>query len=560
MKFKIVLVFLGIFCLPFFETAHAGPCSEPVVVIMMDIGEDALFQLQADYAFQENEIWKSELGQKVVDLLGPVSSGVEIHSIDEIYLGKKYDKHFLKKHPDKRAALRGEYLLRVAIYAVGGRYQFYASLVSIDTTRIVKFESRYGDMVFEELTWLISSFGNLGALIRAWEMAHPAPVRDPSYEITVDPEKVKAQEGRDEAEIKVTVKHCNGLPAYDKVYQNLVFFKKETLRGHVKAELLDGTSIVRSDGTALAKYKLDQAKGIEPGVDTVQLWTIGRGRKRFDASATIEITGIPEWVWTGTLTLQQTRRFDCEDSVKVGKTPETTKELKEHDKWMCRASINVRLDDIPLSDLPVVVKSGSELRASGTCYWSVNNSEDFVAKSDASLIHTLDTFRGSRTCSITTGDLSLAFRKTQMASADEIRALMQKMHESVDDHNKLDELSARLDSLMNTEHDDGDIPLKVHVQLIVECPIQAMYKYLREVNGVTTSHFGEFREAKGVVVSLEFHATYSRGKDGTERITGTHYVTKPLEGSSHGHAIQWKCPPVFVLEQCELNLTRKPIR
>ena len=557
MKFKIVLVFLGIFCLQFFEIAHAGPCSEPIVVIMMDIGEDALFQLQADYAFQEDEIWKSELGQKVVDLLGTVSSGVEIHSIDEIYLGKKYDKHFLDEHPDKRAALKGEYLLRVAIYALGGRYQFYASLVSIDTTRIVKFESRYGDMVFEELSWLISSFGNLGALIRAWEMAHPAPVRDPIYEITVDPEKVKAQEGQEEAEIKVKVIHCNGLPSYDKVYQNRIFFKKETLRGHVKAELADSSSIVRSDGTASAKYKLDQTKGIGPGVDTIQFWTYGRGRKRFNASATIEIIGPLEWAWTGTLTLQQTRRFDCEDLVKEEKT---TKELKQHDQTMCRSSINIRIDDIPLSDLPVVVISGSELRASGTCYWSVNNSYDFVAKSDASLIHTLDTLRGSRTCSITTGDLSLTFQKTQMASADEIRALMQEMRESMDDHNKIDELSARLDSLMNPEHDDVDIPLKVHVQLIVECPIQAMYKYLREVNGVPTVHFGEFLEVKGVVVSLKFDATYSRGKDGTERIMGTHYVTKLLEWSGHGHAIQWECPLAFVLEQVELNLTRKPVR
>lgn len=533
MKFKIVLVFLVIFCLPFFETAHAGPCSEPVVVVMMDIGEDALFQLQADYAFQENEIWKSELGQKVVDLLGPVSSGVETHSIDEIYLGKKYDKHFLKKHPDKHAALRGEYLLRVAIYALGGRYQFYASLVSIDTTRTVKFESRYGDMVFEELTLLISSFGNLGALIRAWEMAHPAPVRDPSYEITVDPEKVKAQEGRDEAEIKVTVKHCNGLPAYDKVYQNKVFFKMETLRGHVKAELADGTSIVRSDGTALAKYKLDQAKGIKPGVDTVQLWTYGRGRKRFNASATIEITGIPEWAWTGTLTLQQARWFDCDDVVDdcdIKEYSTATNELNEHNKKMCRAFINIRMDDIPLPpNFPgrMFGPLNSELRISGTCYWFVNNSCDVVFRSESCLLHSLSTLRGSRTCSITNGDLSLTFRNTQAASID-----------------------------------DGDIPLEIGVVLFVECPIQAMYKYLREEDGIPIVRETCSIQLGGFAVNtftFAFDGTYSREKDGTEQITGTHYVNKPI-GVGHNHAIQWDCPSIFILEKAELNLTRKPVR
>jgi len=276
----------------------AEECSTPTVIVMIQIGDNTYDQLVRDYHFNPKDYWASELGGKTNSIIKSISGGIRVSSIDEIVRSVQDDSDYLKNNPDVRAALRSEYLLRIGIYWLGNVYKLYAYVTSIDTARIVKMVEGQGRNVYTELQRIMGEFGDLLELIRMHEVRYPAPPRDPTDEITVDPEEIWPEAGKDRCGIRVKLTHCNGLPVYVKFRGHKVFFEKETERGKNKTGLADGSSLTNPQGEAKVDYRLDYAKGTDPGTDVVRIRTYGRGQRKFDLQATVEIVAE---MWEGAI-------------------------------------------------------------------------------------------------------------------------------------------------------------------------------------------------------------------------------------------------------------------
>jgi len=286
----VVLFLLFIPIQLFSQTTDAGPCSKPKVIVMVQIGETALnHNLRIDFGEQPAELWNSELGKFAKSQIDSISENVDVSSIDEIYLSAENDKHYLKNHPEIQDALKSDYLFRIGIYQLGDNYQLYVYLTSIDSTIIAKMVSSNGRYLSDELQKAISKFGDLRKLIDKHEKKFPETPRDPKLDVTVAPEVLEPKKGKDSCTISVKVTDCRGMLTYRKFHKHKVFFERETRRGKVKTGVKSGYSLTRSNGVATATYHLDYSKGTGTGLDTVKIWTFGRGRKKYEAEAKIKI-------------------------------------------------------------------------------------------------------------------------------------------------------------------------------------------------------------------------------------------------------------------------------
>ena len=130
----------------------------------------------------------------------------------------------------------------------------------------------------------VGRFGKIEELIKAREDSHPWPARNPTFEVTVDPDEISPQEGSDSSVISVKVFHCNGKLAGAR---QIIYYSRETARGTVNTYM--GTGAESTGGALTAKYKLDYSKGTHPGKDIVEIWTKGYCEKKYTTEAVIKI-------------------------------------------------------------------------------------------------------------------------------------------------------------------------------------------------------------------------------------------------------------------------------
>jgi len=250
-----------VFCLLFINTVFANPCPKPKVKIMVEINENSLDMLQDDYGFKTEQGWKNELASRAEGVLKENAEGFEAYKGSDCA-----DFRLVIKISEVSSF---NYWVTSELYGMGKGY-------IIDEVQI-----RKGADLDSLVSESVGRFGNIEALIKAREAAHPWPARNPSFEVTVDLEEISPQKGSDRSKIHVKVFHCNGKLA--KSHQR-VYFSRETLRGTVTGQGDQG-----ANGIVTADYKLDYSKGTHPGKDIVKIWTEGYCRRKYTTEAVIKI-------------------------------------------------------------------------------------------------------------------------------------------------------------------------------------------------------------------------------------------------------------------------------
>ncbi len=272
-------------------------------------------------------------------------------------------------------------------------------------------------------------------------------------------------------------------------------------------------------------------------------------------------------VWSGSLTLVYVNRFDCEASQNK---PNNTYHLRQHDETQRVLTLNLTTEDLDLDDLPVIPLSEADMDLSGRVVWWVNEFKSNLVENKVDICYDqkltpgdwmrqVETLYGHRECSMTRG-LDIAIRKAQMASAGRMRELMQEMSEHANEPQRLAELNAELEAMMNPNAGEDSIPLRIRFQVGFECPITARFTRSRwdydRCEG-TTEHSESSHDLKppGVVFAIEVDGIYERNDDGTATITADHQDSQEGSNPTSG----WDCPPAFVREEAHLRLKRVPI-
>ena len=253
-----------VFCFVIANIVFANPCPKPKVKILVEINENSLDMLQDDYGFKTEQGWKNEIASRV-----------------EGHLAKNDDDFEAYKGPDC-----ADFRLVISItetesfnYWVSSKLYGMGKGYIIDENQI-----RKGADLDSLISESVERFGKIEELIKAREDSHPWPARNPTFEVTVDPDEISPQKGSDSSIISVKVFHCNGKLAG---VRQIIYFSRETSRGTVDTYM--GTGAESTGGALTAKYKLDYSKGTHPGKDIVEIWTEGYCKKKYSTEAVIKI-------------------------------------------------------------------------------------------------------------------------------------------------------------------------------------------------------------------------------------------------------------------------------
>lgn len=239
-----------------------------------------------------------ELVTKYERMIKQSSTNIRIYSYHDVRNVLAEQEQLLKENPgsevDVSAAgqmVNADYILSFSHSTLGSEYVMSSTLLDVDRVQAVQRASTSGNNKDSVLSNLLFSQGDIGATIRAWEI-NKLPPRDPTISLTLDPDTVTLEEGKNEATIKARVVDCKGNP----VEGARVYFDHITDRGYVKAEggAEHYSSYVYSttdgNGDAEATYVLH--KGSKAGKDTVDIFVKARGNKKVHQEAIVKIAGI----------------------------------------------------------------------------------------------------------------------------------------------------------------------------------------------------------------------------------------------------------------------------
>jgi len=262
----------------------AAECSKPTLRLLpTDLRSDTV---TADQAFALNDRYSITLRN--------ANPGVSVISNQDIgnFLNHERQKVLLgnDEGADEQFAAIGsrantEYAVSFQVGQVGSRYVLSSSLIDADLGIVVAratAEAGSVDDLPTAATVLAGNMGDLAAKILAHEKAHPVPPRDPALSVTVTPESVSPDAGRDTADVAVEVKNCRG----EAVEGVRVESDGSERRGTVTA------ATTGADGIAHLTYKLDVSRVRTAGEDTFRVVAVGRGDKKAYAPVAIEIEGI----------------------------------------------------------------------------------------------------------------------------------------------------------------------------------------------------------------------------------------------------------------------------
>jgi len=253
-----------VFCFVIVNFVFANPCPKPKVKILVEINENSLDMLQDDYGFKTEQGWKNEISSRVEGHLAKNADDFEA------YQGPDCADFRLVLSITETESFN--YWVTSRLYGMGKGY-------IIDEVQI-----RKGADLDSLISESVGRFGKIEELIKAREDSHPWPARNPTFEVTVDPDEISPQEGSDSSIISVKVFHCNGKLAGAR---QIIYYSTETSRGTVNTYM--GTGAESTGGALTAKYKLDYSKGTHPGKDIVEIWTEGYCKKKYSTEAVIKI-------------------------------------------------------------------------------------------------------------------------------------------------------------------------------------------------------------------------------------------------------------------------------
>ncbi|MDK2877090.1 MAG: hypothetical protein PWQ22_1500 [Archaeoglobaceae archaeon] len=313
-----------------FEGNDEDKCSKPKIIIYVDITERARNKLLQEYPGDTPETLKRYFAKELKEILLKMTTDVIIYTEFERLDILREQESYLIQNPGAETDLSKfkqttdvEYLIGLDIDHLSVKpseityfgenstregYEGYilkSELVDLDVGPLVVWGAESKNRNIQRAIYEIVngpdpflSYGDIASHIKLHETYNPLPPRgETSLLITLTPESVTFEEGRDKAEIKVELKNCRGEP----VKGAKVYFKEITDRGQVKAE---GTaspgspysgyvySTTDSEGIARAEYQLVSSKGVKAGVDKIEVFTMERGREEKHSLAIIKIAGI----------------------------------------------------------------------------------------------------------------------------------------------------------------------------------------------------------------------------------------------------------------------------
>jgi hypothetical protein len=269
--------------------------------------------------------------------------------------------------------------------------------------------------------------------------------------------------------------------------------------------------------------------------------------------------------WTGTINFEVIQQFECESATEEAYS---THELVQHDQERWQATLNVRMEEIGIADMPVV---GGDINVTGTLHRTITmNSEttgtgNFARCGDQRITpgdwhREVQKMTGDRTCSVKSG-LTVLFRKSSTPSMDRIRELMDEMRKQMDDPDQFDKLSAESEALMNPANDADVFPIDIRFMIVIDCPVELKVKGHRDdhsaCDGTTerTEDYVLSKEVTNPLIILDLKGIYQHGKDGRDTITATLSSTEKRANPTGG---SWECPFMTVLKTAHLVLTRHP--
>ena len=168
--FKVVLLFI-VFSLIFINNLYAGPCPKLKVKIKIEIHKNAMEKMQHDYGTTGKSL-ENQIIAEVERLFQGNSEGFEFYS-----------------------GADADYQLRVRVDKIGNNYWLNTYLESMSTAKIVEqvLLQEVSD-IHSGLTKISTEHGNIEALLKAYEMKHTTPVRDPTMTVAVDPDEISADD------------------------------------------------------------------------------------------------------------------------------------------------------------------------------------------------------------------------------------------------------------------------------------------------------------------------------------------------------------------------------
>jgi hypothetical protein len=276
----ICLLFLGLLIV----TPVAAECSKPSLrLLSTDLRTDTV---TAEQAFALNDAYSINLrnANAGVSVISNQDMGNLLrHERQSVLLGN--DEGSDERFAAIAAKANTEYAVSFQVGKVGSRYLLSSSLIDADLGIVVTratAEAGSLDDLPAAVPVLVRNMGDLAAKILAHEKAHPVPPRDPALTVTVTPETVSPDAGRDTADIAVEVKNCRG--------EAVEGVKVESDGGETRGTVTAATT--GADGIAHLTYKLDVNRGRTAGEDTFQVVAVGRAKKKAFAPVTIGIEGI----------------------------------------------------------------------------------------------------------------------------------------------------------------------------------------------------------------------------------------------------------------------------
>jgi hypothetical protein len=262
----------------------AAECSKPSLRLLpTDLRSDTV---TADQAFALNDRYSITLRT--------ANTGVSVTSNQDIGNMLTFERQKVLLGNDEGSAenfaaigskINTEYAVSFQVGQIGSRYLLSSSLIDADLAIVVAratAEAGSLDELPSAVTVLAGNMGDLAAKILAHEKAHPVPPRDPALTVTVTPESVSPDAGRDTADVAVEVKNCRG----EAVEGVPVESDGSERRGTVTA------ATTGADGIAHLTYKLAVSRVRTAGEDTFRVVAVGRGNKKAYAPVAIEIEGI----------------------------------------------------------------------------------------------------------------------------------------------------------------------------------------------------------------------------------------------------------------------------
>ena len=208
---RCLLVFLLLTILAAPALADAGGCSAPTVYVpQITAGESipaetaALLNLRFTRTLQEANPGvrissAAEIGELLRDEQERMAAGADSGDI-RVSIGQK---------------VNAEYVAALSVNQVGSRYVVTSSLADADLFIVVaraSAETALADGPDGAVSQAAADLGDLSALIRAHEKAHPVPPRGPSLSLAISPASVTAEDIRGTTTITVTVTTCAGDP------------------------------------------------------------------------------------------------------------------------------------------------------------------------------------------------------------------------------------------------------------------------------------------------------------------------------------------------------------